>query len=141
MTLEKNRRNLQSLLEAQIKIVGNSEGETVNAVNRGNTTKIPEGHRQKRKTRGAGHAVTKEYGNRGTEHDHTERNNYAHHISRLVGNAESCHILRLNVAGRKKIAKITTIANLSELSTTLIAIRKCSMPHISERLNWMNHSW
>lgn len=94
---------------AQMKIVGNSEGETVNAVKRGNTTKSPEGNRQKRKTRGGKQAITKKCGNCGTEHDHT-RNHYAQHISRLVGNAESCHILSLNVAVRKKVAKITTTA-------------------------------
>ena len=49
LTLEKTDeicRASESML-AQLKIVGNSEGQTVNAVNRGNKTKSQEANRQK----------------------------------------------------------------------------------------------
>ena len=69
-----------------------------------------------------------------------QRENYAQRISRRVGNVESCHILRSNVAARKKKAKIATHANLSELLTTKIVIRKCFMPIISQWLTSMTLS-
>ena len=75
LTLEKTDeicRASESML-AQMKIVGNSEGQTVNAVNRGNKTKSPVANRQRRKTRGGKHINTKQCGNCGTEHDYTKK--------------------------------------------------------------------
>ena len=132
-------RASESML-AQMKVVGNSEGQTVNAVNRATRRKAQKLIDRKGKLVAVN---TQTLRNAGTAAPITitQRKNYAQHFSRLVSNAESCHILRLNVAAREKIPKITTTANLSELSTTLIAIRKCSMPQISQGLNWMTLSW
>ena len=69
LTLEKTYeicRASESML-AQMKIVGNGEGQTVNAVNRGNKTKSPVANRQREKTHGGKHA------NCGTEHDYTKK--------------------------------------------------------------------
>ena len=54
LTLEKTDelcRASESMI-AQMKIVGNSEGQTVNTLNRGNKTRSLEANRQKWKTRG-----------------------------------------------------------------------------------------
>lgn len=75
LTLEKTDeicRASESML-AQMKIVGHSDGAPVNAVDRGNKTKVPEGRKPKRRVHGGKHATTKECGNCGTEHDRTKK--------------------------------------------------------------------
>ena len=75
LTLEKTDelcRASESMI-AQMKIVGNSEGQTVNTLNRGNKTRSLEANRQKWKTRGGKQANTKECGNYSTEHNNTKK--------------------------------------------------------------------
>ena len=134
LTLEKTDEicTASESMLAQMKIVGNSEGQTVN---RGNKTKSPAANRQKRKTCGGKHANTKECGNCGTEHDYTKKELCPAYLKTCLKCGKLSYF-----AVREKIPKIMTTANLSELLTTLIAIRKCSMPQISRRLNWMTLS-
>ena len=67
-----------------------------------------------------------------------QRENYAQCISRRVGSVESCHLFSVKCRSKKKDGKDSDAnSNLSELLTTQIVIRKCSMPIISQRLTSM----